>query len=130
MSGTTDNTNGPSSTSTNTDNGTNRKSTTFQQIRVSIKGARFTPNGGLFNSKADIYAEMIIDGNPSRKTEIIRKTWAPVWNENFDILVTPNSRIEFRTYNHHSFKSDSLLGQCLIFINKLAQETNNPKCNY
>ena len=41
--------------------------------------------GGFFNNKADIYAEMIIDGNPSRKTEIIRKTWAPNWNENFDM---------------------------------------------
>jgi Ca2+-dependent lipid-binding protein len=50
-----------------------------------VKCARFTPVGGFFNNKADIYAEMIIDGNPSRKTEIIRKTWSPVWNENFDM---------------------------------------------
>ena len=66
--------------------------TTFQQIRVNIKCARFTPNGGLFNTKGDIYVEMIIDGSPSRKTEIAKKTWTPVWNENFDILITPLSR--------------------------------------
>lgn len=95
---------------------------------------------------------MIIDGNPSRKTEIIRKTWTPSWNENFDMyllykqkfcffwkifnffltfqrLVTANSRIEFRTFNHHSFKADTLLGQCLIFLNKLSQDTSHSNCN-
>lgn len=108
-------------------NGSFRKSNLFQQIRVNIKGARFTPSGGIFNTKGDIYVEMIVDGNPARRTEIVRKTWTPFWNENFDILVTPSSRIEFRTFNHHSFKSDSLLGQCLIFINKLIQENNNPQ---
>ncbi|CAF0806628.1 unnamed protein product [Brachionus calyciflorus] len=107
-------------------NSPNRKPPTYQQIRVHIKGARFTPSGGLFNSKADIYAEMIIDGNPSRKTELARRTWTPVWNEYFDVLITPMSKIEFRTYDKHAFKTDTLLGQCLIFINKLILETNNP----
>jgi hypothetical protein len=121
--------NGASSTSSSSigNSANSIATTTFQQIRVNIKCARFTPSGGLLNAKGDIYVEMIIDGNPSRKTEIAKKTWSPVWNENFDILITPASRIEFRTYNHHSFKSDSLLGQCLIFINKLILETNNPK---
>ncbi|RNA00531.1 E3 ubiquitin- ligase Su(dx)-like isoform X1 [Brachionus plicatilis] len=65
----------------------------YQQIRVYIKNAKFTPSGRLFNSKADIYAEMIIDGNPSRKTEIAKRTWTPMWNEYFDI---DNSYIENR----------------------------------
>ncbi len=52
---------------------------------IKVKGAKFTPHGGIFNTKADIYAEVIIDGNPSRKTEIARKTWSPEWNENFDM---------------------------------------------
>ena len=75
----------------------------LQQIRVNIKCARFTPNGGLFNTKADIYVEMIIDGSPSRKTEIARKTWTPAWNENFDVLITSTSRKKvlelLETYN-------------------------------
>lgn len=102
-----------------------RKPPTFQQIRINIKCAKLTPMGGLFNQKADLYAEIITDGNPSRKTEIARKTWSPLWNENFDILVTPTSRIEFRVFNHQTFKSDSLVGYCLIFINKLSQDTQN-----
>lgn len=57
----------------------------LQQIKVKIKAARFTPTGGIFNSKADIYIEMIVDGTPSRKTEIARKTWSPEWNEDFDM---------------------------------------------
>lgn len=102
-----------------------RKSPTFQQIRIKIKCARLTPSGGIFNNKADLYAEIITDGNPSRKTEMIRKTWSPQWNENFDILVTPTSRIEFRIFNRQTFKSDSLMGHCLIFINKLGQDAHN-----
>lgn len=102
-----------------------RKSPTFQQIRINIKCARLTPSGGIFNTKADLYAEIITDGNPSRKTEMIRKTWSPQWNENFDILVTPTSRIEFRIFNRQTFKSDSLMGHCLIFINKLGQDAHN-----
>jgi hypothetical protein len=50
-----------------------------------VKSARFIPTGRLFNTKGDIYVEMIIDGNPARKTEIMRKTWTPQWNENFDV---------------------------------------------
>lgn len=105
--------------------GSVRKPPTFQQIRINIKSAKLTPMGGLFNQKADLYAEIITDGNPSRKTEIARKSWSPQWNENFDILVTPTSRIEFRVFNHQTFKSDSLVGYCLIFINKLSQDTQN-----
>ncbi len=83
----------------------------------------------MFHTKPDVYAQLIIDDNPTRKTEIVHKTWQPIWNEYFDILVTPNSRLEFRIYAHRSFKSDYVLGQCLIFLNKLMQETNNPKFN-
>ena len=79
-------------TSSNSSPAQHQVTHTFQQIRVNIKCARFTPNGGLFNTKADIYAEMIIDGNPSRKTEIIKKTWSPTWDEKFDVLITPTSR--------------------------------------
>ena len=57
----------------------------FSFVLILVKQARFPPNGGFFNTKADIYAEMVVDGNPSRKTEIIRKTWMPVWNEVFDM---------------------------------------------
>jgi len=97
---------------TTSSNPSTNLTTTFQQIRVNIKCARFTPNGGLFNTKGDIYVEMIIDGNPSRKTEIAKKTWSPVWNENFDILITPLSRMRIRKnfkekflflYKHLSF---------------------------
>ena len=45
-----------------------------------------------------------------------------------DRLVTTNSRIEFRIYGNRSFKSNSELGHCLIFLNKLMLETNNPQC--
>ena len=57
----------------------------LQQVKLRVKSARFTPSGGLFNSKADIYVELSVDGAPSRKTEISKKTWQPEWNEDFDM---------------------------------------------
>ena len=96
-----------SNPSTSSNASTTTLTTTFQQIRVNIKCARFTPNGGLFNTKGDIYVEMIIDGNPSRKTEIAKKTWSPVWNENFDILITPVSRMQNKS-KFLNFKSSFL----------------------
>jgi hypothetical protein len=52
---------------------------------IKVKSANFVPAGGIFNTKGDIYVEMIIDGTPSRKTEIVHKTWSPEWNETFDM---------------------------------------------
>ncbi len=115
----------PADNATNSSLNNARKTTNFQQIRINIKCARLTPLSGIFNNKAALYAEIITDGNPSRKTEIARKSWSPQWNENFDILVTPTSRIEFRVFNYQTFKSDTLVGQCLIFVNKLGQDTSN-----
>lgn len=117
--------NSPGTTTSTSATANTRKPPTFQQIRINIKCARLTPLSGIFNNKAALYAEIMTDGNPSRKTEIVRKSWSPQWNENFDILVTPTSRIEFRVFNHQTFKSDSLVGHCLIFVNKLGQDTHN-----
>ena len=82
-----------------------RSSAKYEQIRIKSKSfilfflevklitstlilvisANIVPVGGIFNSKGDIYVEMIIDGAPSRKTEIAPKTWEPKWNETFDM---------------------------------------------
>jgi Ca2+-dependent lipid-binding protein, contains C2 domain len=35
--------------------------------------------------KSDHYAELIVDGEPPRKTEIIRKTQEPKWDEIFTV---------------------------------------------
>lgn len=55
---------------------------------LEVKNARFTPSGGIFNQKADIYIEMIIDEQPPRKSAIAKKTWSPEWNEIFDAYVS------------------------------------------
>ena len=34
-------------------------------------------------SKGDPYVELVVDGQPPRKTDIARKTWEPKWNEDF-----------------------------------------------
>ena len=33
--------------------------------------------------KVDPYAELVVDGQPPRKTDVVRKTWEPKWMEDF-----------------------------------------------
>jgi hypothetical protein len=50
-----------------------------------VSNARLTSQGGLFTSKADPYLELSVDGQPPRKTEVIKKTWNPTWNDHFTV---------------------------------------------
>ena len=53
-----------------------------------VSSAKLNSHGGVFSSKADPYLELSVDGQPPRKTEIIKKTWTPTWNEHFTVYVT------------------------------------------
>ncbi|XP_074644434.1 E3 ubiquitin-protein ligase Su(dx)-like [Tubulanus polymorphus] len=98
----------------------------YSQLQVTISSAKLQSAGGIFNSKADPYLEMSVDSNPPRKTEVIKKTWNPQWNEPFTVLVTPYSKIDFKIFNHFQLKSDVLLGQCELDIHH-ALSCNNGK---
>ena len=39
----------------------------------------------LAGQKAEPYAEVRVDGVPGRKTDVKKKTWNPVWDENFNV---------------------------------------------
>lgn len=41
----------------------------------------------LFLAKGDPYAKVVVDSQPPKKTEPARKTWEPIWNESFVVLV-------------------------------------------
>ena len=52
---------------------------------VSVSSAKLQNPGRLFSSKADPYLALSIDGQPPRKTEIVRKSNSPTWNEHFTV---------------------------------------------
>jgi len=52
---------------------------------ILVSGAKIHGHGGVFQSKPDQFAEISVDGQAPRKTEVQRKTQNPTWNEDFTV---------------------------------------------
>lgn len=76
-------------------------------------------NNGIF--KPNPYVELSIDNNSPRKTDIIKHTYLPTWNENFTVCVTPVSEITFRVLDRSSFLKDSLLGERIVHLTQILE---------
>jgi NEDD4-like E3 ubiquitin-protein ligase WWP1 len=74
--------------------------------------------------KPNPYVELSIDANPARKTEIQKNTYLPKWNDSFTVLVTPSSILQFRVYDHSSFRKDSLMGEQTVHLAQILQHYN------
>lgn len=55
--------------------------------------------------------ELSIDDKSPRKTEIVKNTYQPKWNEEFTVLVNPRSVLLFRVLDHNSFRKDVAIGE-------------------
>ncbi|XP_063229832.1 E3 ubiquitin-protein ligase Su(dx) [Bacillus rossius redtenbacheri] len=80
----------------------------FHQLSVTIECAHL--RGGTF-LKPNPYVEFSVDDKAPRKTEVVKNTYQPKWNEEFTILVTPQSQLHFRLLDHSSFRKDGQLGE-------------------
>lgn len=58
--------------------------TTFFCILVSVEEASLRNNGFL---KPNPYVELVIDNKSKRKTDVVKNTYLPKWNEEFTVLV-------------------------------------------
>lgn len=76
-------------------------------------------NNGIF--KPNPYVELSIDNNSPRKTDIIRHTYLPIWNESFTVCVTASSEIIFRVLDRSSFLKDSLLGERSVNLSQILE---------
>uniref|UniRef100_A0A2M4BBW2 HECT-type E3 ubiquitin transferase n=1 Tax=Anopheles marajoara TaxID=58244 RepID=A0A2M4BBW2_9DIPT len=86
-----------------------------------IEHATFRSNGFL---KPNPYVEFSIDGKSPRKTDIIKNTNTPKWNERFTSLVSANAVLHFRVLDHSSFRKDSLLGQQTVELASILRHYN------
>lgn len=55
-----------------------------KQLIISVQEASLRNNGFL---KPNPYVELLIDNKSKRKTEVVKNTYLPKWNEEFTILV-------------------------------------------
>lgn len=74
--------------------------------------------------KPNPYVELSIDSNIARKTEHQKNTYLPKWNDTFTVLVTPSSILQFRIYDHSSFRKDSLIGEQTVHLMQILQHYN------
>ncbi|KFB42912.1 hypothetical protein ZHAS_00010668 [Anopheles sinensis] len=93
----------------------------FSFVFPKVEHATFRSNGFL---KPNPYVEFSIDGKSTRKTDFIKNTNTPKWNERFAIIVSPGSLLQFRVLDHSSFRKDSLLGQQTVELAGILRHYN------
>lgn len=75
--------------------------------------------------KPNPYVELLIDNKSKRKTDFVKNTYLPKWNEVFTVLVTADSQLLFKVLDHSSFlRKDSSLGERLINLSQILQSCN------
>lgn len=57
------------------------------------------------------YVEITVDDKNPLKTEIVKTTTQPKWNETFTLLVTLHSKINFAVKCHNNFRKDTTIGE-------------------
>ncbi|KAG1702350.1 E3 ubiquitin-protein ligase Su(dx) [Nymphon striatum] len=92
----------------------------YCQLSVTLESARLNNTGSLF--KPCPYVELSVDNKSPRKTDYVKSNYAPKWNENFTVLVTPYSKLHFRLYNHSSLKKDVLIGEHILDLYDLLEK--------
>ncbi|XP_078607759.1 NEDD4-like E3 ubiquitin-protein ligase WWP2 isoform X1 [Branchiostoma floridae x Branchiostoma japonicum] len=102
----------------------------FSQLQVTITSAKLKDvGGGWFASKPDPYVELSVDGQPPRKTEVVKKTLTPTWNEHFTVLVTPYSKLELSVFNHFNLKTDVLMGRLHLDLYPVLRDNSGKLTN-
>lgn len=58
----------------------------FLSYCISVACAEITNTAGLlYSSKPDAYVELTIDGQPARKTDFVKKSSSPKWEDVFTV---------------------------------------------
>jgi len=96
----------------------------FYQLSVTIECAHL--RGGSF-LKPNPYVELLVDDKTPRKTEVVKCTYQPKWNEEFTVLVTPHSLLHFRLLDHSTFRKDAVVGETRLSLYEVLTHYNG-KC--
>ncbi|CAI8056242.1 NEDD4-like E3 ubiquitin-protein ligase WWP1, partial [Geodia barretti] len=95
----------------------------FAQMNLRVIKAKFEGSGKLFLSRTSPFCEVVIDGQKeaSLRTETLRKTATPQWDDEFTVLVTPSSKLQFLVYSQ-SMMRNSLLGTANLEVNDIIHQ--------
>lgn len=65
------------------------------------------------------YVALVVDGNNPLRTDTVKNTLQPKWNEKFTVLVTKQSTLHFSVIDHNSFRKDTTIGEKKVMLNEL-----------
>ncbi|VVC44025.1 E3 ubiquitin-protein ligase, SMURF1 type,WW domain,C2 domain,HECT domain [Cinara cedri] len=94
----------------------------FFQLIVTIESAHLKSNGGLIRPHP--YVELNIDDYKRHKTEVLKNTYQPKWNEEFTVLVTPYSILHYRVLDYCKFQKDVLIAEKNISLYDILSNYN------
>ncbi|XP_073827023.1 WW domain containing E3 ubiquitin protein ligase suppressor of deltex [Musca autumnalis] len=119
---------GPSSSSSLSNGSAAGTSTNqgYHQLSVTIEEASLRNSGFL---KPNPYVELLIDNKSKRKTDFVKNTYLPKWNEEFTVLITPHSVLHFKVLDHSNFRKDAMLGERSISLAHILQHYNG-RCEF
>ncbi|XP_066234884.1 NEDD4-like E3 ubiquitin-protein ligase WWP1 isoform X3 [Saccopteryx leptura] len=81
------------------------------QLQVTVSSAKVKRKKNWFGTA--IYTEVVVDGDV-KKTAKSNSSSNPKWDEQLTVNVTPQTKLEFRVWSHHTLKADALLGKATI----------------
>ncbi|XP_017786420.1 PREDICTED: E3 ubiquitin-protein ligase Su(dx) [Nicrophorus vespilloides] len=93
----------------------------YHQLNVTIECAHLRNSGIL---KPSPYVELTIDGNNPVRTDIVKNTSQPKWNETFTILIMARSKLHFTVLDHNNFRKDTTIGEKQLDLFQLLMHYN------
>ncbi|XP_043946210.1 E3 ubiquitin-protein ligase Itchy homolog isoform X1 [Protopterus annectens] len=84
------------------------------QLQITVLSAKLKDNKKNWFGPSP-YVEVVVDGQ-SKKTDKCNNTHSPKWKQHLTVIVTPQSKLNFRVWSHQTLKSDILLGSAVLDI--------------
>lgn len=69
--------------------------------------------------KPSPYVEISVENEQPRKTETLKNTTQPKWNETFNLLVTIHSKVHFAVLDKNNFRKDTVVGEKTVDLQHL-----------
>ncbi|XP_075213345.1 WW domain containing E3 ubiquitin protein ligase suppressor of deltex [Lycorma delicatula] len=99
----------------------------FYQLSITIECAHLRTIGSIW--KPNPYVELYVDDKNPRKTDVVKCTYQPKWNEEFTVLVTPYSHLHYRLLDHSTFRKDCVYGEKRVSLYDVLTHYNG-KCDH
>ncbi|KAF4524320.1 hypothetical protein B566_EDAN005378 [Ephemera danica] len=103
---------------------TSTSSSSYYQLSITVECAHLRRGSFL---KPNPYVELTVDGKNPRKTDVVKSTYQPKWNEEFTVLVTPYSELRYRVLDQSAFRKDGVLAEKTMDLYEVLQHYNG-KC--